>query len=430
MKPNNTDELVREYCRTKRAELRDLIVFQLSGLVESLARRFIGSGEPLEDLVQEGYLGLLNALELFDPEKGVKFTTYAAYLIVGQIKHFLRDKGKIIKQPAWLQELNQKISRVVHELTQQHGQPPTVSQIAEFLGMSPQAVEEVLTTREVFKVASLDAIDEEEEGEGGYDLDKLRQQERLETFELPVEERLVLETAMQQLKQIEQQVLHLFFYEEMNQTEIAQQLKISCNYVSHILRNATQKLRRILIEEERLEQQKRWCSAQQTDDFEGRILDPHTGLYSRLYCQARLQEEVQRATRYGAPVALALFEFTHLEPLHRSFGEFTLSELMVQAAEEVRSLIRKADLMVRFDTYTLGLLLPHAGDAIPQIAERVLTRLRKWFRSLFAGSSFCVEVYTGWAIFPTDGERAEQLEAIALQRLQAAKEAQEIPTAA
>ncbi|MEN3001226.1 MAG: sigma-70 family RNA polymerase sigma factor, partial [Armatimonadota bacterium] len=201
MKKRDTEELVQEYCRTRDLSVRDAITVQLSGLVESIARKFIGSGEPIEDLIQEGYLGLLNALDLYDPSKGVKFTTYATHLIIGQIKHYLRDKGKIIKEPAWLQELNCKINRVVNELTAKLGQPPTVQQIAEFLGMTPKAIEDVLLTREVFKVSSLDAFEEDDDEEWcGYDLEKLPV-EVSQSFNLPIEERIVVENAMQRLKQ-------------------------------------------------------------------------------------------------------------------------------------------------------------------------------------------------------------------------------------
>jgi RNA polymerase sigma-B factor len=302
MLKRDTEELVLEYCQTRDLELRDAITIQLSGLVESIARKFIGSGEPIEDLIQEGYLGLLNALDLFKPEKGVKFTTYATHLIIGQIKHYLRDKGKIIKEPAWLQELNSKINRVTNELSARYGRPPTTQEIAEFLGMTTKAVEDVLMTREVFKVSSLDAIYEDEEEEwNGYDLEKLNC-EPCQTFNLPIEERVVVETAMQQLKQIEQQVLHLFFEEGYNQTEIAHMLKISCNYVSHILRNATQKLRRIISEAEWLDEQRFRARALARGDFEARILDPQTGLFSADYLAVRLREELQRAARYDQSV--------------------------------------------------------------------------------------------------------------------------------
>lgn len=418
MKTINTEDLVLKYHVTRDMGLRDTIVVQLSGLVESVARRFIGSGEPFEDLVQEGYLGLLNALDLFDPNKGVKFTTFATHFVIGQIKHYLRDKGKIIKEPAWLQELNHKINRVVHELTLRHRRPPTVQEIADFLEMTVRAVEDVLTTREIFKVSSLDAVLEDEEGEwSGYDLEKLPC-EMEQTFNLPIEERMVLEKAMQQLKELDQKVLQYFFYEGYNQTEIAHMLSISCNYVSHILRNATQKLRRILTEEEWKDQQKQAQVAHERGEFEARILDPHTRLYSRAYIDVRLEEELQRAARYDHRVGAVLIEITHLENLQRSFGEFTLSELLVQAASETRQVLRKADIVARFDTYQLCVLLPYAGEQTPQIALRIGSHLQNWLSGLFSESRLQPDVHVGWATHPVEAKNRDEMIETAQSRLQ------------
>lgn len=410
MKKLDTEELVREYCRTRELELRDAIVLQLAGLVESIARKFVGSGEPMEDLIQEGYLGLLNALDLYDPEKGVKFTTYATHLIVGQIKHYLRDKGKIIKEPAWLQELNSKINRVINELSMQYGRQPTPREIAEFLGMTTKAVEDVLMTREVFKVSSLDALSpEDDEERGGYDLEKL-ECEPCQSFNLPIEERVVVENAMRQLKQIEQQVLNLFFNEGYNQTEIAHQLRISCNYVSHILRNATQKLRRIVSEEEWLDQQRMRARGLERGDFEARILDPQTGLYSADYLQVRLREEVQRSHRYQNRVGFAVFEFVSDRATLDSLGEFALGELLLQASAVVREAVRKADIIGRYGAASLGVLLPYAGEHTPTIAQRVQNALEEWLQSAFGdqlGHRF--SLHHGWAAFPGDGHEWDQL---------------------
>src|SRR5688572_32893595 len=96
------EELVARYIDRPRPELKDLIMVQYTGLVERLARRFSGI-EPHQDLVQVGFIGLLNALSKFDPAAGVKFTTYATHLITGEIKHYLRDRSQTIRQPAWLQ---------------------------------------------------------------------------------------------------------------------------------------------------------------------------------------------------------------------------------------------------------------------------------------------------------------------------------------
>src|SRR2546425_11596332 len=148
--------LLNSYRQTRRAEYRDQIVMQYTNLVESIARRFAGATEPAEDLVQEGYIGLITAVDGYDATKGVKFSTYATHFIIGQIKHYLRDKGKIIKEPAWLQELNQKVVKVVESLAQELGLPPTHAEIGKLMEMSEENVSDLITTREVFKVASLD----------------------------------------------------------------------------------------------------------------------------------------------------------------------------------------------------------------------------------------------------------------------------------
>lgn len=417
MKTTNTEEMVQIYTQTREVDLRDAIVLQLAGLVESIARRFLGSGEPFEDLAQEGYLGLLNALDLYNPDKGVKFTTYATHLIIGQIKHYLRDKGKIIKEPAWLQELNHKINRVVHELTLHHSRPPTTEEVARLLGMSTRAVEDVLTTREIFKVSSLDAVVEDDEGEwGGYDLDKV-QQEGESAFHLPIEERMVLEKAVMQLKDLEQRVLQLFFYEGYNQTEIAHQMSISCNYVSHILRNATQKLRRILTEEEWRDQQKQQWQALQRGDFEAQIIDAQTGLYSQAYLRARVEEETQRSSRTGDKIGLALFELQGMNHFVKTFGELTLGELLAQMAGEARGVMRKADIVARYGTYMLGILMPYSGDHTPEIAERVSTQLSEWLKGMFAQYAEPPALLAGWSTYPNEASNGEELFKSALQRL-------------
>ncbi|CUU03614.1 MAG: sigma-70 family RNA polymerase sigma factor [Fimbriimonadales bacterium] len=416
----DTEELVREYCRTRDLEIRDMITLQLSGLVESAARKFVGSGEPIEDLIQEGYLGLLNALDLYDPDKGVKFTTYATHLIIGQIKHYLRDKGKIIKEPAWLQELNSKINRVINELSAQYGRPPTTQEIAQFLGMTTRAVEDVLMTREVFKVSSLDVLSSDDEDEwSGYDIEKL-ECEPCQTFNLPIEERVVIENAMRQLKQIERQVLELFFNEGYNQTEIAHMLKISCNYVSHILRNATQKLRRIISEEEWLDQQRLRARGLERGDFEARILDPQTGLYSYDYLQVRLREEVQRSARYHNVVGFAIFEFVSDRQTLDALGEFALGELLLQAAAVVRETVRKADIVGRYGRASLGVILPYAGEHTPSIAQRVYEALTEWLQNTFQESvSRHFSLHYGWAFYPGDGREFENLLQHAEERLAA-----------
>jgi RNA polymerase sigma-B factor len=214
-------ERLARYARRPDSKIRDEIVLQYANLVESIARRFLGACEPLEDLVQEGYIGLIRSVDKYDANMGVKFSTYATHFIIGEIKHYLRDKGKIIKEPAWLQELNQRMTRVIESLNQKLGRQPTEREIAEVMHMPEGTVREILTTREVFKVTSLDG--DKDDTTGARDAEKIKDQ-KLFAFQLPVEDKIVLETALERLKDIERQVIAAHYYKGLNQTEIARQL--------------------------------------------------------------------------------------------------------------------------------------------------------------------------------------------------------------
>ena len=309
-------QLLLEYRRTNRPELRDQIVLQFIGLVESVARRFSGAAEPVEDLAQEGYIGLITAIELYDPTKNVKFSTYATHFVIGQIKHCLRDRGKIIKEPAWLQELNQRMTRVIEALTQELGHPPANLEIARMMNMTEEAVAEMMMTREVFKVSSIDGGSDSEEDNGGtVNMDRQRGKEMTVAFQLPLEERIVLDTAMLKLKELEQTVLNEFYFKDLNQTEIAKNLNISCNYVSHILRTSTKKLKKILVTEDLRDAQRKVVLMQQRLDeqqsaAEQQIVDGMTRLYNRHYYETRLEEELSRTSRANGEASRFLSVYT------------------------------------------------------------------------------------------------------------------------
>src|SRR5579884_669971 len=285
----NEDDVLQmlvEYRRTQSPELRDRIVLRYTNLVESVARRFSGASEPVEDLTQEGYIGLITAVDLYDPAKNVKFSTYATHFIIGQIKHYLRDRGKIIKEPAWLQELNQRMTRAIETLSQQLSRPPSNIEIARLMDLSEETIAEMMMTREVFKVASIDGSDNEEEG-GKVDMERQTAADMAVPFQIPVEDRIVLEAALDKLKDLEQQVVTGFYFKSLNQTEIARQLGISCNYVSHILRNSTKKLKKILVTDElrdarlMMAQMRKRLEDQQPRAEQEAIVDGLTRLYNR-----------------------------------------------------------------------------------------------------------------------------------------------------
>src|ERR1700722_5259698 len=136
------EDLVSRYLGDPRPDLKDLIMVQYAGLVERTARKFSGV-EAYDDLVSVGFIGLLNALSKFDPEAGVRFNTYATYLVGGEIKHYLRDRAQTIRQPAWLQELRHRVGKATSMLQQELSRTPTEREIAESLGVSESAVREV-----------------------------------------------------------------------------------------------------------------------------------------------------------------------------------------------------------------------------------------------------------------------------------------------
>lgn len=361
------------YTKKPDDKIRDEIVLQYSNLVESIARRFTGACEPLEDLVQEGYIGLIRSVDKYDAEQGVKFSTYATHFIIGEIKHYLRDKGKIIKEPAWLQELNQRMTRVIESLSQKHNRQPTEREIAEVMQMPEQTVREMLTTREVFKVSSLDG--DKEDSPTAKDAEKIVDQ-KVVSFQLPVEDKIVLETSLQRLKDIEQEVISAHFYRGLNQTEIARNLGISCNYVSHILRNSTKKLRKILQTEEiRDTQMQRTLVSQRTGSDASSesigVIDSATGVYNRLYFDQRLDEELSRAYRHNQNLAVMLVSVTLPEDTNPYFRMIRMDDVLYHVALAVRKSIRKMDVLARVGEECFGVILPHTADRVGVVTERL-----------------------------------------------------------
>lgn len=433
--------LLRRYHATRKPELRDRIVMQYANLVEGVARRFAGSAEPVEDLVQEGYIGLITAVDGYDADKGVKFSTYATHFIIGQIKHYLRDRGKIIKEPAWLQELNQRVTRVIESLSQELGRAPTHAEIAQLTGMSEEAVADLLTTREVFKVASLDGGSDPNDDTSGYDLDRVCADTRVE-FQLPVEERLVLDDALARLKALEQTVIDQYFFHGRNQTEIARALGISCNYVSHILRNSTRKLRKIITTEELKEAQReiskryrrpealRGSSAAPDGASEG-VVDRLTRLYNRNYFFLRLEEELNRAARYQYPVAILIAELEGHQMLSRIFGTLRADEVLRRASHLIRTNVRRVDILTRFGPQQFGIILPHTGDKVEVVSQRLASILGGWLLEdgLHTGRA-PITLRIGSAVYPADAASTEALVDCALAASQPAALPTDLPEAA
>ncbi|KWX10220.1 RNA polymerase sigma factor, partial [Carbonactinospora thermoautotrophica] len=140
----------------ERSHIRDQLVEMHLPLVEHLARRFRNRGEPLDDLIQVATIGLIKSVDRFDPERGVEFSTYATPTIVGEIKRHFRDKGWAVRVPRRLQELRLSLTTATSELSQRHGRSPTVTELAEHLGLSEEEVLEGLESANAYSTLSLD----------------------------------------------------------------------------------------------------------------------------------------------------------------------------------------------------------------------------------------------------------------------------------
>jgi RNA polymerase sigma-B factor len=404
----DSEGLVVRYLRDPKPDLKDLIMVQYASLVERIARRFSGI-EPYEDLVQVGFIGLLNALSKFDPEAGVRFNTYATYLVAGEIKHYLRDRSQTIRHPAWLQELRHKVNRAGNMLQQTHGRPPTEREIADEIGVSESAVREVFQTQEMLRVASLDQAAQGED-EGTSEVEKL-DAAAFCPDQLSVEDRVVLEHAMQQLRELERQVLLHFHFDAMNQTEIANKLGISCNYVSHILRQSLAKLRKILTAEE----QKDRVLKRQAEVIDYDVIDAATGAYTEAYFRTRLEEELHRASSEGNTVSLVLINFSGLDTMRSFYGEASVTDFMADAAEFFKGSVRRLDIVARYGEGGFGVILPSTGTNVALVRKRVLSKVKSWMSSKFAANG-PVSVEVGEATAPRDGRNGTELLAAATLR--------------
>src|SRR3954451_418886 len=149
---------------SSRLEARDGLVHLHLPLVEHCARRFRNRGEPFEDLVQVGTIGLIKSIDRFDRGRGVEFSTYATPTIIGEIKRYFRDKGWAIRVPRRLQELRMQISSTTAELTQALGRSPTPRELADAIGCTVEEIIEGIESSNAYSTLSLDAADSDDDG--------------------------------------------------------------------------------------------------------------------------------------------------------------------------------------------------------------------------------------------------------------------------
>ena len=219
---------------------RDVIVERCLPLADHIARRFSNRGEPFEDLVQVARVGLINAVNRFDADKGAQFLAFAVPTILGEVRRYFRDHSWSVKVPRGLKELSSQLKRAREELSQQLGRAPTATEIASHLGIDREEVVQAQVASSAYSTWSSDAP------VSGDDGDRRSVSDSFGSLDANLEKVLDIETVrplLEALPEREQTVLTLRFFENMTQTQIAQRLGISQMHVSRLLTRSLTKVR-------------------------------------------------------------------------------------------------------------------------------------------------------------------------------------------
>ena len=223
-------------------KITDDQITEYQPLVKSIAYKFKNSGEPLEDLEQVGYIGLINAINLYNQNRGIKFITYATWLISGEIRHYIRDKHQPIKIPGWMLKLNEKIDEFIFSYKKENNRFPSLSEISKIFNLTEEGIKEILKAREAVQIVSLDQANRKYSSESYPIIEKIKSK-NYETFKLPMEDIIALRTAFSRLKKLQRKVIYYIFEKDLTQTKIAQKLGISQRQVSRIKMTALKELK-------------------------------------------------------------------------------------------------------------------------------------------------------------------------------------------
>jgi RNA polymerase sigma-B factor len=227
----------------ERADLRRQAIEDNIGFAQRLARRFRDRGEPVDDLTQVAMVGLVNAVDGYDPDRGCEFAGYATPTIVGEIRRYFRDKGWRIKVPRRLQELRLQVNRARVELSQSMSASPTVADLARYLDVSEDDVVEAIEVARLYHPVSLSAPAGPDS-----DLGVADPIGDLDPGMEAVENRESVKPLLASLPERERRILTMRFFHDMTQSQIAAEIGISQMHVSRLLTSTLAKLREALVE--------------------------------------------------------------------------------------------------------------------------------------------------------------------------------------
>jgi RNA polymerase sigma-B factor len=238
------EELASWYARTRDAEVRELAIHRHRNLVEILGAKMVRRGVSVDDLVQVGTIGLILALDRYDPNRGVKFSTYAVNTIVGEIKHYFRDCTWVVKVPRQLQEIAATIHRLTEEHSRRGDRAPTIGELAQLMGISEEVIVEAMELEVVYSPYSLDAHLGQDDSEQHERLNEVlgRSDLRLDSMV----NYAPLWRAIDDLEPRKRWILRRRYFDEWSQSEVGRALGISQMHVSRLEREALRELKQVI----------------------------------------------------------------------------------------------------------------------------------------------------------------------------------------
>jgi RNA polymerase sigma-B factor len=229
-------ELLRRFHEQGDQSARDELAEEMLPLARALAGRYAGRGEPIDDLVQVACIGIMKAIDGFDLDREVRFSSYATPTVLGEIKRYFRDKTWAMRVPRGMQELQLEIARARDKLTNQLGRSPNVQELAEAVDAPFEEVLQTIQSQDARRTRSLQEPVGEDmtlaDSVGGLDPEMGR-----------AEMRVLLEDAFDVLSDRDQEVLRLRFAEDLTQTEISKRIGVSQMQVSRLIRQSLARLR-------------------------------------------------------------------------------------------------------------------------------------------------------------------------------------------
>lgn len=239
--PSDSRELFRMYQTSRDVETRDRIFAVHANVGEFYVTRYSGRGVPAEDLRQVAMLSVLRAIDRFDPDRGVEFSTFASRTVEGEFKRHFRDRTWLVRPPRRTQEMHLALRRAEEDLTHRYGRSPTVSELADEVGDTEDHVLEALEARSAHSGVSLDAPFPSGDERSGSTVDHVPSNQ--DPGYSRVDDRVVLSELLTHLDRRERRIIHMRFFENRTQEEIAERIGVSQSYLSRILRKVLTEMR-------------------------------------------------------------------------------------------------------------------------------------------------------------------------------------------